>query len=85
MGHRRRFSAAEVSQMLSDAGFKLERVHQLNKMGAVSWLIYGKLLGRKRIAKFALKLFDKTVWIWRRIDGIMPWRGLSVIAIARRD
>ena len=63
----------------------MERVHQLNKIGAVSWWIYGKLLGRKKIAKSSLKLFDKTVWIWRRIDGLMPWRGLSLIAIARRD
>ena len=38
-----------------------------------------KVLGRKRIAKVALKLFDKTVWIWRRVDGLMPWRGLSLI------
>ncbi len=85
MGHHHRFSVAEISALLSDAGFKLQRVHQLNKIGAVSWLLYGKLLGRKKIAKIALKLFDKTVWIWRRIDGLLPWRGLSVVAIARRD
>ena|SRR5579872_1568791 len=85
MGHQHRFSVQEVSALVTGAGYKLERVHQLNKIGALSWLIYGKMLGRKRIAKVALKLFDKTVWIWRRIDGILPWRGLSVVAIARRD
>ena len=63
----------------------MERLHQLNKVGAVSWWIYGKILGRKSIAKLALKLFDKTVWIWRRIDGLLPWRGLSLIAIARAE
>ncbi|MBZ5602269.1 MAG: glycosyltransferase [Acidobacteriia bacterium] len=85
MGHQQRFSVKELTDMIAAAGYRLERVHQLNKVGAVSWLIYGKLLGRKRIAKVALKLFDKTVWIWRRIDGILPWRGLSLVAIARRD
>jgi len=85
MGHHHRFSVKEVSEILASSGFQLERVHQLNKVGAVSWFVYGKLLGRKKIAKAALKLFDKTVWIWRRIDGLMPWRGLSVIAIARRS
>ena len=85
MGHHHRFSVQEVSQLLTTAGFRMEQVHQLNKIGAVSWFIYGKLLGRKKIAKAALKLFDKTVWIWRRIDGALPWRGLSLIAIARRD
>ncbi len=85
MGHKRRFSAKEISELLANAGFKIERVHQLNKIGAASWFLYGKLLGRKRINKPSLKLFDKTVWLWRRIDGLLPWRGLSVVAIAKRE
>ena len=84
MGHQRRFSEDELNKTLERAGFKIERAHQLNKIGAVSWWIHAKLFGRKRIAKLTLKLFDKTVWIWRRIDPLMPWRGLSLIAVARR-
>ena len=83
MGHKRRFSAAEIREILESAGFRVERIHQLNKIGAVSWWI-GTLLGRKHIARFALKLFDKTVWIWRRIDGLLPWRGLSLVVVAKR-
>src|SRR5579862_7957776 len=85
MGHQRRFSSAEVRKLLEDAGFHVEHARQLNKIGALSWWIYGKVLRRKKIAKVSLKLFDKTVWLWRRIDGLMPWRGLSLIVIARRD
>ena len=59
-------------------------MYQLNKIGALSWWIFGKLLGRKRVSKPALKLFDKTVWLWRRIDGLLPWRGLSLVAVAKR-
>jgi SAM-dependent methyltransferase len=84
MGHKHRFSVNEIESLLTGAGFRVERTHQLNKIGAVSWWIYGKLLHRKRIAKVALKLFDKTVWLWRRIDGLMPWRGLSLVVVARR-
>jgi glycosyltransferase involved in cell wall biosynthesis len=84
LGHKQRFSAAEVRTLLEQAGFQVEQTRQLNKIGAVSWWVFGKLLGRKKIAKAPLKLFDKTVWIWRRIDGIIPWRGLSLIVIARR-
>jgi glycosyltransferase involved in cell wall biosynthesis/2-polyprenyl-3-methyl-5-hydroxy-6-metoxy-1,4-benzoquinol methylase len=85
MGHKRRFSAAEIRALLEQAGFRVEQLRQLNKVGAVSWWIYGKVLHRKKIAKVALKLFDKTVWIWRRIDGLLPWRGLSLVAIARAE
>jgi hypothetical protein len=42
------------------------------------------LAGRRRISKPVLKIFDKTVWIWRRIDRFLPWRGLSLIVVARK-
>jgi hypothetical protein len=32
-----------------------------------------------------LKIFDKTVWLWSRLDRFMPWPGLSLIVIARRQ
>jgi len=31
-----------------------------------------------------LKLFDKTVWFWSRLDKLIPWPGLSLIAVARK-
>jgi SAM-dependent methyltransferase len=84
MAHLRRFYRTEIEAMIAETGLRVESVHQLNKAGAVSWWIYGKLLRRKKIAKPALKLFDKTVWIWRRIDGLLPWRGLSLVVVARK-
>jgi glycosyltransferase involved in cell wall biosynthesis len=84
MGHKRRFTEAELRGTMEKAGLRVDRIYQLNKIGAISWWIFGKMLGRKRINKFSLKLFDKTVWIWRRIDGLLPWRGLSMIAVATK-
>ena len=62
----------------------LVQVHQLNKVGRPAWWFYGKVLGRKHISKVMLKLYDKTVWLWKRVEGIFPWDGLSLIVIARR-
>jgi SAM-dependent methyltransferase len=84
LGHKRRFSADELRRTIEKTGLHVDRLYQMNKIGAVSWWIFGKLLGRTRINKFSLKLFDKTVWFWRRIDGLMPWNGLSVIAVATK-
>jgi hypothetical protein len=42
-------------------------------------------LRRKQSNKLGLKIFDKTVWIWRRIDRLLPWRGLSLIVVASKD
>ena len=59
-------------------------MYQLNKIGAPAWRLYGNVLRRKHINKITLKIFDKTVWFWKRIDWLLPWQGLSLIAIARR-
>jgi hypothetical protein len=84
MGHKRRFSESGLRELIEKTGLRVDRVYQLNKIGAVSWWMFGKMLGRKRINKFSLKVFDKTVWLWRRIDGLLPWKGLSVIAVASK-
>jgi glycosyltransferase involved in cell wall biosynthesis len=84
MGHKRRFERDEAVGLLRDAGMKVENVRGLNKISAPSWWLYSRVLRTSHINKLALKLFDKTVWIWRRIDGILPWRGLSLILVARK-
>jgi SAM-dependent methyltransferase len=84
LGHRRRFSRVGLRELLERAGFIIEREHQLNKMSTLAWFFYGRILGRQKINKLTLKLFDKTVWIWRRIDPVLPWPGLSLIAVARK-
>jgi len=50
-----------------------------------AWWIFSKVLGRRHINKVFLKIFDKTVWLWRRIDGLLPWKGLSVVIVAQKS
>jgi glycosyltransferase involved in cell wall biosynthesis len=84
LGHVRRFRAPELVGMIEKAGFRVERLYQLNKFGTLAWLVYGGLLRRNRVSKVTLKLFDKSVWFWRRVDPLLPWRGLSIVAVARK-
>jgi glycosyltransferase involved in cell wall biosynthesis len=49
------------------------------------WWLFGKVLRRGRISKVMLKIFDKTVWFWRRVDGLLPWPGLSLVIVARKS
>ena len=83
LGHRRRFSANDLETMCAAESLRIEKLHQLNKAGAVAWWLFGSVLHRKHINKVTLKMFDKTVWLWRRVDWLLPWRGLSLIAVAR--
>ena len=83
MGHKRRFDEPELRKMLESHGYQIEREHQINKIGALSWWFFGKVLHRPKMNRPGLKLWDKTVWFWRRVDFLMPWRGLSLVIVAR--
>jgi SAM-dependent methyltransferase len=84
MGHKRRFERGPLEQLLTGAGFEIQRAFNLNKVGTPPWWLYSRLLGSVRINKLTLKAFDKTVWLWRRIDPILPWAGLSLVVVARK-
>jgi glycosyltransferase involved in cell wall biosynthesis len=85
MGHRRRFDRESLQMLLASAGFQVEKSYSLNKIGTAPWWIYSKLLGSVHINKLTLKIFDKTVWLWRRIDWLLPWAGLSLVLVARKS
>lgn len=84
MGHRRRFERDDLLAMARAAGLQPVRVMDFNKAAVPPWWLHGKLLRRKRIHKVILKAFDKTVWIWRRIDRWLPWTGLSLLVVLER-
>jgi glycosyltransferase involved in cell wall biosynthesis len=84
MGHKRRYSAEATRRAIESPGFEIERAWGFNKAGAPPWWIYSKLSRSRGINKLTLKIFDKTVWLWRRLDGILPWPGLSLIVVGRK-
>jgi hypothetical protein len=56
-----------------------------NKVAALPWWAYSKMFGARNISKLVLKIFDKSVWFWRRLDVLMPWPGLSLLVVARKE
>ena len=84
LGHKRRFRSRGAREVLESRGFAVERVFNFNKAGTPPWWLYSRMTASQRIGKPLLKLFDKTVWIWRRLDLLMPWPGLSLILVARK-
>ncbi|MBM3811571.1 MAG: glycosyltransferase [Acidimicrobiia bacterium] len=84
LGHKRRFSRPQLEALLGGAGFRLERLYGINKVSTLVWFLNSRLLRASRISKLTLKLFDKTVWFWKLLDPLLPWRGLSLIAVARK-
>jgi glycosyltransferase involved in cell wall biosynthesis len=80
-GRRTRFEADEVRKMIEEAGFRVEHLADFNRMSVPGWLLNGKLLGRKRFSRLQLKVLDTTLPLMRKIEGLWPWKGLSLIAV----
>jgi SAM-dependent methyltransferase len=81
LGHRRRFDRAAVAEMLRAAGLNVEEMRSFNRVATLGWWLSSRMLGQRVFPKLILKIFDKTVWIWRRIDPIIPWQGTSLLAV----
>lgn len=84
IGHVKRYTKQILSEEIIAAGFELESIIQFNRIGFWGWLINNKIMGRIQIPKYQMKFYDSLVWLWRRIDNILPWPGLSLIAVARK-
>ncbi len=85
LGHKRRFDFPELERLLAQHGFQVKKTYQLNKIGKPAWWLYGRVLGRANISKVTMKLYDKTVWLWRPLEKLFPWDGLTLIVVAQRN
>ena len=82
LGHFRRYSREELKDKLEQSGFRVERILDFNRISRPAWYVTGCLLRRKTLSRFQLRIFDSLVWLWRRIDRLLPWPPTSIIAIA---
>jgi len=82
LGHFRRYSHQELQGKMEQAGFRVERILDFNRISRPAWYVTGRLLQRKSINRFLLRVFDSLVWLWKRIDRLLPWPPTSIIAIA---
>jgi SAM-dependent methyltransferase len=83
LGHRRRYSEDDLRRRLTEAGFVVEAALHFNRISRPGWWWNGKVLKRGTIGRFQLKLFDRMVWLFRRIDAYLPWAPTSLIAVGR--
>ena len=84
LGHCRRYSRPELESRMKEAGFELERVFEFNRVTRPGWFVNGRVLRRTSFGRLQLAVFDRLVWLWRRLEGVLPWSGVSLIAVGRK-
>jgi 2-polyprenyl-3-methyl-5-hydroxy-6-metoxy-1,4-benzoquinol methylase len=84
IGHFRRYTQPGLQALLESAGYEFEQMLEFNRVSRPGWIFTGKVLKAKTLSPSTMKIFNRFVWLWRRIDSHLPWPPTSIIAIARR-
>jgi SAM-dependent methyltransferase len=85
LGHYRRYSEEDLRAKMERAGLRVERVLHFNRVTKPAWFINGRLLKKRAFGRFQLWVFDRMVWLWRILDGLLPWGSVSLIAFGVKD
>ncbi len=79
--HRERYTAEGLRASLERAGFHVERLLDFNRTSVPAWFINGGLFKRRTFSRIQLKGLELMMPAVRRLDGVIPWRGLSIVGI----
>ncbi len=84
IGHHRRYDKDRLRGLFEDLGYQIEELFTLNKIGVLGWWYRGKVVKQKAIGRFGLKAFNVLVPLFKLIDPLLPWPGLSLVIVARK-
>ena len=84
LGHYRRYSIAELRHKMHAAGFMVGTILNFNRISRPAWYFSGTVLKRSALSPFQMKVFDRLVWLWRRLDSVLPWPSTSIIGIGTK-
>jgi SAM-dependent methyltransferase len=84
LGHRQRYSPAQLRAIGNKAGFECERVFGFNRAGVPAWWMNGKLLRRRTFGIWQVKLLNLLTPLFRIVDRWLPLPSLSLIALFRK-
>jgi glycosyltransferase involved in cell wall biosynthesis len=83
LGHFRRYDEAELRSKAEEAGLEMEKIFDFNRAAVPGWFFNARVMRRRHFGYLQLKLFDSLVFLLRRFDRFLPWRGVSWIAVMR--
>lgn len=84
LGHQRRYTRASLRAALESEGFVAEHICDFNRATTPAWWLNGRVLKQRTFNKLQLKIVNSMTWLCRRLERLLPWQGVSLIAVARR-
>ncbi|HAK57155.1 MAG: glycosyltransferase [Vicinamibacterales bacterium] len=84
-GHRCRYDRRLLAQELQESGYEVEHLDDFNRLSMPAWWFFGKIRGRREFAGWQISLLNLRIGLFRWIDHLLPWSGLGLIAVARKN
>ncbi len=81
LGHHRRYTRNQLSELAAAAGFQLDTMLEFNRIGVIAWWINGRLLRRRTFGFWQIKLLNLLTPLFRVLDKFLPLPPLSLIAV----
>lgn len=83
-GHYRRYTPGLVRSAMEQAGFHVVQLLDFNRFSVPGWWLNGRILKRRVLLRSHLRFLDAVVPLVKRCDQLLPWRGLSLIAVGEK-
>ena len=84
LGHFRRYTISQLTEVGKNAGFIVEDVLEFNRAGSPAWWFNGRILKRTTFGLGQIRVLNFLTPLFRKTDKIMPFPPLSIIAILRK-
>jgi glycosyltransferase involved in cell wall biosynthesis/phospholipid N-methyltransferase len=83
LGHKRRYTEATLRQVALEAGFEVDQILRFNRVGTPAWWLNGKVMRRRHFGLVQIAALNALTPIFRRVDRVLPFPALSLVAILR--
>jgi SAM-dependent methyltransferase len=85
IGHYRRYTKSTLGRKLERLGFRVLHQKYINALGALGWLVNGRILRRTVPPTGQLQTFNALVPSLQRLESLLPPPfGISLLAIAKK-
>jgi glycosyltransferase involved in cell wall biosynthesis len=85
LGHCRRYSPEQLISLGQQAGFRVEKLLKFNRVGSPAWWLNGKILRRTTFGMVQIRFLNALTPIFRRVDSLLPFPALSIIAVFQKE
>jgi SAM-dependent methyltransferase len=85
LGHYRRYSHEELRQKMEQSGFQVKHILEFNRVSRPAWYLSGRVFKRRAIGTGQMRIFERLVWLMRKVDHHLPWPPTSIIGIGEKQ